>query len=195
MREYLKGTGYRGTALSQDEPAVTDKLVITAGGLAPVDFAYHIFKQLAVFSEPTLEAWRLLFKTGDPSHYLSLMKDPLTRHDGCIMTRRGDSDCRIIHDAVTRCWIVPLCVTSSKYRREPPDFSGSRRRGQSDNLEDDAGRAIGTEGRACKDVDFAVAVLAHPFDNSPSDCWSAPSSNSSIFPLNRSATNSRPLGV
>jgi putative intracellular protease/amidase len=73
-REYLKGTGYRGTALYQDEPAVTDQRVITAGGLAPVDFAYHIFKQLAVFSEPTLEAWRLLFKTGDPSHYLALMK-------------------------------------------------------------------------------------------------------------------------
>jgi putative intracellular protease/amidase len=74
MREYLKGTGYRGGDLYLDEPAVTDKLVITAGGLAPVDFAYHVFKQLNVFSEPTLEAWRLLFKTGDPSHYLSLMK-------------------------------------------------------------------------------------------------------------------------
>jgi putative intracellular protease/amidase len=73
-REYLAGTGYRGAALYQDEPAVTDQLVITAGGLAPVDFAYHIFRQLAVFSEPTLEAWRSLFKTGDPSHYLTLMK-------------------------------------------------------------------------------------------------------------------------
>lgn len=73
MREYLAGTGYRGAALYQDEPAVTDQLVITAGGLAPVDFAYHIFQQLNVFSEPTLEAWRLLFKTGDPSHYLSLI--------------------------------------------------------------------------------------------------------------------------
>jgi len=73
-REYLNGTGYRGAALYQDEPAVTDNLVITASGLAPVDFAYHIFKQLAVFSEPTLEAWRNLFKTGDPSHYLALMK-------------------------------------------------------------------------------------------------------------------------
>jgi len=73
-REYLAGTGYRGAALYQDEPAVTDKLVITAGGIAPVDFAYHIFKQLNVFSDPTLESWRLLFKTGDPSHYLSLMK-------------------------------------------------------------------------------------------------------------------------
>ncbi|MGE5294174.1 MAG: type 1 glutamine amidotransferase family protein [Solirubrobacterales bacterium] len=72
--EYLAGTGYRGAALYQDEPAVTDRLVITAGGLAPVDFAYHIFKMLNVFSEPTLEAWRLLFKTGDPAHYLSLMK-------------------------------------------------------------------------------------------------------------------------
>jgi putative intracellular protease/amidase len=74
MREYLTATGYRGSSLYQDEPAVTDKLVITAGGLAPVDFACHIFKQLAVFTEPTLEAWRLLFKTGDPSHYLALMK-------------------------------------------------------------------------------------------------------------------------
>lgn len=73
-REYLQGTGYRGGDLYQDDPAVTDRLVITAGGLAPVDFAYHIFKQLNVFSEPTLEAWRSLFKTGDPSHYLTLMK-------------------------------------------------------------------------------------------------------------------------
>lgn len=73
-REYLKGTGYRGGDLYQDERAVTDKLVITAGGLAPVDFAHQIFKQLNVFSESTLEAWRLLFKTGDPSHYLALMK-------------------------------------------------------------------------------------------------------------------------
>jgi len=74
MRDYLKATGYRGAGLYQDEPAVTDGLVITAGGLAPIDFACHIFRQLAVFTEPTLEAWRLLFKTGDPSHYLALME-------------------------------------------------------------------------------------------------------------------------
>jgi len=74
MREYLKATGYRGEGLYVDEPAVNDDLVITAGGLAPVEFAYEIFKQLAVFSEPTLEAWLQLFKTGDPSHYLALLK-------------------------------------------------------------------------------------------------------------------------
>jgi putative intracellular protease/amidase len=73
-RDYLKATGYRGAAMYQDEPAVTDKLVITAGGLAPVDFACHIFKQLGVYNEPTLTAWERLFKTGDPSHYLALLK-------------------------------------------------------------------------------------------------------------------------
>lgn len=73
-RGYLAATGYRGGSLYRDEPAVTDSLLITAGGLAPLDFAYHIFRQLAVFSEPTLDAWLRLFKTGDPSHYLKLME-------------------------------------------------------------------------------------------------------------------------
>lgn len=73
-RGYLKATGYRGEALYQDEPAVTDNLVTTAGGLAPLDFARHIFSQLDVFDEKTLDAWYQLFKTGDPSHYLTLMK-------------------------------------------------------------------------------------------------------------------------
>jgi putative intracellular protease/amidase len=74
MREYLKASGYRGETLYVNEPAVNDNLLITASGLAPVEFAYQIFKQLAVFSEPTLEAWLRLFKTGDPSHYLALLK-------------------------------------------------------------------------------------------------------------------------
>jgi putative intracellular protease/amidase len=73
-RDYLKATGYRGAALYQDEPAVTDGLVITASGLAPLDFARQIFRQLAVFSERTLDAWYGLFKEGDPSCYLALFE-------------------------------------------------------------------------------------------------------------------------
>jgi len=73
-RDYLKTTGYRGEALYQDEPAVTDGLVITAGGLTPLDFAYHIFRQLTLYNEPTLEAWYRLFKTSDPSQYLKLLE-------------------------------------------------------------------------------------------------------------------------
>lgn len=73
-REYLLGTGYKGAALYQDEPAVTDGLLITASGLAPLDFAYHIFRQLGIFNERTLEAWHGLFKTGDPAYYRTLME-------------------------------------------------------------------------------------------------------------------------
>lgn len=43
-REYLKATGYGGAALYSDEPAVTDGDLVTASGIAPVDFAYHILK-------------------------------------------------------------------------------------------------------------------------------------------------------
>jgi putative intracellular protease/amidase len=73
-REYLAGTGYQGAAFYQDELAVTDDLLITASGLAPLDFAYQIFKRLEVYNERTLEAWHRLFKTGDPAYYQTLME-------------------------------------------------------------------------------------------------------------------------
>ena len=73
--DYLKATNYRGGALYQDQPAVTDGNLITAGGMAPLDFAYHIFKKLDVYSANTLEAWYALFKTGDISYYANLLLD------------------------------------------------------------------------------------------------------------------------
>jgi putative intracellular protease/amidase len=73
-RDYLKATNYRGEALYQDQPAVTDGNVITASGVAPVDFAYHIFNKLGVYSAQTLESWYGLFKTGDPWFYSALVK-------------------------------------------------------------------------------------------------------------------------
>jgi len=74
-REYLAATGYRGAALYQDQPAVTDANVITAGSTAPIEFAYEIFKKLDVYSAEVLEAWFGLFKTGDPAYY-SAMTQP-----------------------------------------------------------------------------------------------------------------------
>jgi putative intracellular protease/amidase len=71
---YLIGRGYRGEALYLDQPAVTDGNLVTAGGTAPLDFAYHIFKKLGVYSAETLEAWYGLFKTGDPSYFARLMR-------------------------------------------------------------------------------------------------------------------------
>jgi putative intracellular protease/amidase len=37
--------GYRGEQFYAGEPAVTDGNLITAGGLAPVDFAYQVFRR------------------------------------------------------------------------------------------------------------------------------------------------------
>ena len=72
--EYLQATNYRGAALYQNQPAVTAGNVIMAHSTAPLEFAYHIFKKLALYAPETLEAWYGLFKTGDASYYVTLQK-------------------------------------------------------------------------------------------------------------------------
>ena len=73
-REYLAATEYGGTGLYEDAPAVTDKNLITAAAMAPVDFAYHVFKCLDIYEPPVLEAWYGLFKTGRAEYFGALMK-------------------------------------------------------------------------------------------------------------------------
>jgi len=73
-REYLAATRYLGEKLYEEEPAITDNYLITASGIAPVDFAYHIFKYLDIYSTPVLEAWYGLFKTGRTEYFEALMK-------------------------------------------------------------------------------------------------------------------------
>lgn len=71
---YLQSTGYRGAAFYVEKPAVTDGELITASGVAPIEFAYEIFKRLDLYRMTTLEAWYGLFKTGDPAHYEALLR-------------------------------------------------------------------------------------------------------------------------
>jgi putative intracellular protease/amidase len=71
-REYLISTGYHGTGFYCGAPAVTDKNVITASGVAPVDFAREIFSKLNVYSPTCLDAWYALFKYGDAEKYHAL---------------------------------------------------------------------------------------------------------------------------
>lgn len=73
--EYLQATGYQGAALYQNEPAVTDGQLITAGGTAPLEFAYQIFNKLELYSPEMLEAWYGLFKTGDPSYFYQMVTE------------------------------------------------------------------------------------------------------------------------
>jgi putative intracellular protease/amidase len=67
--EYLQATGYRGAEHYETAPAVTDSPLITAGGIAPLEFAYQIFQKLDLFAPQVLELWYQLFKTGDPKYY------------------------------------------------------------------------------------------------------------------------------
>jgi putative intracellular protease/amidase len=72
-REYLAMSGYGGAGLYRQAPAITDRNLTTASGIAPVDFAYQIFKTLELYSEAGLEAWYALFKHGDASKFYELV--------------------------------------------------------------------------------------------------------------------------
>jgi putative intracellular protease/amidase len=72
--EYLTASGYRGGGFYRHASAITDRNVITAAGIAPVDFAYQIFKTLNLYGDMALQAWYALFKNGDASKYHRLVK-------------------------------------------------------------------------------------------------------------------------
>ena len=66
MRNYLPAyaTEYSGDAHYVDAPAVSDRHVITASGLAAVDFARAIFAELGVFTAKNEALWFDMYKHG-----------------------------------------------------------------------------------------------------------------------------------
>lgn len=71
---YLKGTGYGGTDRYEDVPAFSDGQLVTAGGMAPLEFACEIFRLLKVYDDEVLEAWYALYKTGRSEHFARLQQ-------------------------------------------------------------------------------------------------------------------------
>ncbi|MFZ2538635.1 MAG: type 1 glutamine amidotransferase family protein [Oscillospiraceae bacterium] len=73
--EYLKMTcpNYVGEKYYKKELAVTDGNLITATGIAPLEFTLHILKTLNVFSTQTLDAWYNLYKTQESKYFHDLM--------------------------------------------------------------------------------------------------------------------------
>ena len=71
-REYLAASGYRGGSFYCDVPAITDENVITASGIAPIEFAREIFRALGLYDQQALDAWYALFRFGDASRYFEL---------------------------------------------------------------------------------------------------------------------------
>ena len=74
-RDYLKAVcpTYEGESFYLHEPAVIDGDLITASGVAPLDFAYAILNKLEVFLPATLEAWYKLNQTHEAKYFFALM--------------------------------------------------------------------------------------------------------------------------
>jgi putative intracellular protease/amidase len=64
---------YKGENHYMNDPAVVDGNLITATGLAPLEFAYEIFKKTEVMKKNTVEAWFQLYKTRDAKYFYQLM--------------------------------------------------------------------------------------------------------------------------
>lgn len=65
---------YTGAAHYRMEAAITDGNLITATGVAPLEFAYHIIRKLDLFATETLDAWYKLFSTHEPRYFYQLMQ-------------------------------------------------------------------------------------------------------------------------
>ncbi len=64
---------YNGESFYQQQPAVVDGDLITASGVAALDFAYAVLKKLEVFLPATLDAWYQLYQTHDAAYFFALM--------------------------------------------------------------------------------------------------------------------------
>lgn len=74
--EYLKmvSSQYKGEKNYKKSFAVTDGYLITASGLAPVEFSVEVLKKLDVFKPEVLNAWELLYKTKEDRYFFEIME-------------------------------------------------------------------------------------------------------------------------
>jgi len=75
-KEYLKMfcPAYKGILSYIDTPVVVDENLITATGLAPLEFAYELFKKSKAMRDETLEAWYQLYRTKEAKYFFNLME-------------------------------------------------------------------------------------------------------------------------
>jgi putative intracellular protease/amidase len=75
-KEYLKMVckNYKGENLYEYQPVVVDANLITATGIAPLEFTFEVIKKMNVMEENTLNAWYGLFKTNEAKYFFELMK-------------------------------------------------------------------------------------------------------------------------
>ncbi|PES31042.1 glutamine amidotransferase, partial [Priestia megaterium] len=64
---------YKGEKLYEVGPVVSDNNMITASGVAPLEFARDVLKKLDVFASNTLDSWYRLNKTQKSEYFFQLM--------------------------------------------------------------------------------------------------------------------------
>ena len=77
-KEYLKMVckNYKGEKFYEYKPVVVDDNLITASGIAPLEFTYEVIKKINIMENNTLEAWYGLYKTNEPKYFFELMNSP-----------------------------------------------------------------------------------------------------------------------
>jgi putative intracellular protease/amidase len=75
-KDYLKMVckNYKGETLYENKPAVVDGNLITATGIAPLDFTFEVIKKMDVMNNNTVNAWYYLYKTKEPKYFFELMQ-------------------------------------------------------------------------------------------------------------------------
>jgi putative intracellular protease/amidase len=75
-KEYLKMLcpEYRGEEHYKDAVVVNDKRLITAPGIAPLEFSREVIRNLKVFSDETLNNWYGLYEKKEAKYFFGLMK-------------------------------------------------------------------------------------------------------------------------
>lgn len=71
--QFLEAVGYAGAAHYVDAPVVTDGDLVTASGVAPVEFARAVLERLDALTPQALTAWFRLYRHQDPAAFHALM--------------------------------------------------------------------------------------------------------------------------
>ncbi|KMM38478.1 type 1 glutamine amidotransferase family protein [Guptibacillus hwajinpoensis] len=73
--EYTKmvSPNYKGEKFYDFGSAISDENLVTASGIAPLEFAMEVLKKIDVFTPDTLHSWYNLNKTHEPEYFFQLM--------------------------------------------------------------------------------------------------------------------------
>ncbi|MFK3937520.1 type 1 glutamine amidotransferase family protein [Alkalihalobacillus sp. NPDC078783] len=73
--EYTKMVcpNYKGEGFYNLESVASDANLVTASGIAPLEFAREVLKKLEIMTPDTLQAWYNLNKTHQPEYYMELV--------------------------------------------------------------------------------------------------------------------------